>query len=156
MKLVRYGTRAHERPGLLDSEGSIRDLSGHVEDINGRHLSPDTLTTLANLDVFDLPRIEEDVRLGPCVAAPGKFVAIGLNYSDHALETGLPIPEEPVVFFKTDTCVSGPNDDIVQPLDSTKLDWEIEIAFVIGQRALYVEEAEAENYIAGYCIVNDV
>lgn len=156
MKLLRYGIKGAEKPGLLDGDGIIRDLSQHIEDLDGRTLTPQSLASLAGLDVQTLPQVAGDVRIGSCVAVPGKFIAIGLNYSDHAMETGLSIPNEPVVFFKTDTCVSGPNDEIVQPPESTKLDWEIEIAIVIGFKAQYVSESDAENHIAGYCIVNDV
>jgi 2-keto-4-pentenoate hydratase/2-oxohepta-3-ene-1,7-dioic acid hydratase in catechol pathway len=156
MKLLRYGIKGAEKPGLFDGNGIIRDLSQHIEDLDGRTLTPQSLASLAGLDVRTLPEVAGDVRIGSCVAAPGKFIAIGLNYSDHAMETGLSIPNEPVVFFKTDTCVSGPNDEIVQPPESTKLDWEIEIAIVIGRKAQYVSESDAENHIAGYCIVNDV
>ncbi len=138
MKLVRFGNKNSEKPGLLDSGGVIRDLSRHIEDLDGRHLTPRSLEALAKLDISSLPPVEGKVRLGPCVATPGKFIAIGLNYSDHAAETGLPIPEEPVVFFKTDTCINGPYDDVIQPMDSTKLDWELEIAIVVGQKAQYV------------------
>ena len=156
MKLLRYGKKGEEKPGLLDINGEIRDLSQYIEDLGGQHLSPHTLQKLAVLDAVDLPLVERDVRIGPCVEPPGKFIAIGLNYSDHAKETGLPTPEQPVVFFKTDTCVNGPYDEIIQPLGSTKLDWEIEIAIVIGRKAQYVAESDAADHIAGYCIVNDV
>ena len=156
MKLLRYGKKGEEKPGLLDTNGEIRDLSQLIGDLDGQHLGPQSLANLAALDISTLPLVTRDVRIGPCVASRGKFVAIGLNYSDHAKETGLPTPEEPVVFFKTDTCVNGPYDDIVQPPESTKLDWEIEIAIVIGLKAQYVTENDAENYIAGYCIVNDI
>ena len=156
MKLLRYGRRGEEKPGLLDVDGEIRDLSQHIGDLDGRHLGPQSLDILAALDISTLPLVKGDVRIGPCVASPGKFVAIGLNYSDHAKETGLPTPEEPVVFFKTDTCINGPYDEIIQPPESTKLDWEIEIAIVIGRKAQFVPEINAENHIAGYCIVNDI
>ncbi|MGB5705641.1 MAG: fumarylacetoacetate hydrolase family protein [Arenicellales bacterium] len=156
MRLVRYGEQGQEKPGLLNSDGSIRDLSQHVDDLGGQSLSPESLKKLRDLDARALPLVAENVRLGPCVANPGKFIAIGLNYTDHALETGLPVPKEPVVFYKSDTCICGHRDDIIQPLDSTKLDWEIEIAVVIGSKAQYIEQADAEQYIAGYCIVNDI
>jgi 2,4-diketo-3-deoxy-L-fuconate hydrolase len=156
MKLLRYGIKGAEKPGLLDGDGIIRDLSQHIKDLDGRTLTSQSLASLAGLDVRALPEVAGDVRIGACVADPGKFIAIGLNYSDHAMETGLPIPDEPVVFFKTDTCINGPDDAIVQPPESTKLDWEIEIAVVIGRKAQYVSESDAENHIAGYCIVNDI
>ncbi len=156
MKLLRYGDNGQEKPGLLDGEGNIRDLSGEVSDIDGSVLNPESLSRLAALDSESLPLVPGSPRLGSCVATPGKFVAIGLNYSDHAKETGMPAPQEPIVFFKTDTCVCGPDDDLIQPPESTKLDWEIEIAIVIGSKAQYVVEGEAEKCIAGYCIVNDI
>ncbi|MDH3693256.1 MAG: fumarylacetoacetate hydrolase family protein [Gammaproteobacteria bacterium] len=156
MKLLRYGEIGQEKPGLLDTQGNIRDLSGEISDIGGSVLSPDSLSHLASLSAESLPLISGSPRLGSCVVTPGKFIAIGLNYSDHAKETGLPIPQEPIVFFKTDTCVCGPNDDLIQPPESTKLDWEIEIAVVIGSKVQYVSENDAQKYIAGYCIVNDV
>jgi 2-keto-4-pentenoate hydratase/2-oxohepta-3-ene-1,7-dioic acid hydratase in catechol pathway len=156
MKLLRYGNTNEEKPGLLDDAGQIRDLSEHIADVNAAALSPNTLAALAALEVDTLPLVAGSPRLGACVATPGKFVAIGLNYSDHAIETGSPIPDEPIVFYKTDTCICGPNDNVIQPKGSTKLDWEIEIAIVIGSMTRNVSEAEAESCIAGYCIVNDV
>jgi 2,4-didehydro-3-deoxy-L-rhamnonate hydrolase len=156
MKLLRYGNAGEEKPGLLDSNGAIRDLSSIVNDINGSTLTPDSLARLKAIQAESLPMVEGSPRIGSCIAKPGKFIAIGLNYSDHAKETGSPIPKEPVVFYKADTCISGPNDSIVQPCNSTKLDWEIEIAIVIGSKAQYLDEAQAEQAIAGYCIVNDV
>lgn len=156
MKLLRYGEPGREKPGVLDAEGRVRDLSREVLEINGSSLSPDSLARLNELDFDNLPLVEGAPRVGPCVATPGKFVAIGLNYTDHALETGSPIPDEPVVFFKTDTCICGAYDDVIQPPESTRLDWEVEIAMVIGSIARHVSEAEAEECIAGYCVVNDV
>lgn len=156
MKLLRYGPPGAEKPGLLDSHGLIRDLSSVVRDIDGSTLSPDSLTRLKAIDPESLPVIDGSPRLGSCIAKPGKFVAIGLNYSDHARETRSPIPKEPVVFYKADTSISGPNDNIIQPRNSTKLDWEVELAIVIGSKAQYLDEAHAEQAIAGYCIVNDV
>lgn len=156
MKLLRYGDNGQEKPGVLEKQGQIRDLSGEISDINSLVLGADALSHLASLNMDSLPLVTGSPRLGSCVATPGKFIAIGLNYSDHARETGLPIPEEPIVFFKTDTCVCGAHDDLIQPRDSTKLDWEIEIAIVIGEKAQYVSQDEAEKYIAGYCIVNDI
>ncbi len=156
MRLVRYGAPGAERPGMLDEQGRIRDLGAEVADINANTLSTAGLDCLRGVDPEVLPMVEGSPRLGPCIATPGKFVAIGLNYSDHAKEANMPIPESPVVFYKTDTCICGPNDDVIQPKDSTKLDWEVEIAIVIGSEARYVDEQEAEKCIAGYCIVNDV
>jgi 2,4-didehydro-3-deoxy-L-rhamnonate hydrolase len=156
MKLLRYGKAGEEKPGLLDSKGVMRDLSNIVKDIDGSTLSPDSLLHLKAIDPATLPEVDGSPRLGSCIAKPGKFVAIGLNYSDHAKETNSPIPKEPVVFYKSDTCISGPDDNIIQPRNSTKLDWEVEIAIVIGSKARYLDEAQAEQAIAGYCIVNDV
>jgi 2-keto-4-pentenoate hydratase/2-oxohepta-3-ene-1,7-dioic acid hydratase in catechol pathway len=156
MKLVRYGPAGREKPGLIDSEGALRDLSRKVRDIAGDTLSPTVLNGLRRLDTRRLPLVKGRPRLGPCVGDVGKFVAIGLNFIDHAKETGSPIPEHPIVFFKSETSISGPNDPIMLPKDSTSTDWEVELAFVIGRRARYVEEKDALKYIAGYCICNDV
>lgn len=156
MKLLRYGQAGEEKPGLLDSKGVIRDLSNIVQDIDGSSLSPQSLKLLNGVDIESLPEVDANTRIGSCIAKPGKFVGIGLNYSDHAKEAGLPIPKEPVVFFKADTSISGPNDNIIQPRNSTRLDWEVEIAIVIGSKAQYLDEAQAAQAIAGYCIVNDV
>ncbi|MFG1402318.1 fumarylacetoacetate hydrolase family protein [Xanthobacter sediminis] len=156
MKLVRFGAKGAEKPGLIDAAGCVRDLSGHVPELSGAALSPAGLARLAALDPQVLPLAPEGARLGPCVPQPGNFIAIGLNFADHAAETGNPIPAEPVVFNKAPNCISGPNDDIVIPKDSTKLDWEVELAFVIGTRARHVEEKDALSHIAGYCICNDV
>jgi 2-keto-4-pentenoate hydratase/2-oxohepta-3-ene-1,7-dioic acid hydratase in catechol pathway len=156
MKLLRYGEVGAEKPGLLDTSGTIRDLSAFIDDIDASSLGPDSLARLGAIDSASLPVVEAAPRLGSCIAKPGKFLAIGLNFSDHAREAKLPIPQEPIVFYKADTSISGPNDDIIQPKNSTKLDWEIEIAIVIGSKAQYLAEAEAARAIAGYCIVNDV
>ncbi len=156
MKLVRFGAKGAEKPGLIDAAGRVRDLSGHVPELSGAALSPAGLARLAALDPQVLPLAPEGARLGPCVPQPGNFIAIGLNFADHAAETGNPIPAEPVVFNKAPNCISGPNDDIVIPKDSTKLDWEVELAFVIGTRARHVEEKDALSHIAGYCVCNDV
>jgi 2-keto-4-pentenoate hydratase/2-oxohepta-3-ene-1,7-dioic acid hydratase in catechol pathway len=156
MKLLRYGNPGAERPGVLDDTGIIRDLSGIIDDVGGAHLSPESLARLAALDLATLPGLEGPVRIGPAVASPAKFVAIGLNYRDHAREAGLPIPTEPVVFMKATSCICGPNDDVVRPKHSTKMDWEAEIGIVIGTKAQYVTVADAPRHIAGYCIVNDV
>ena len=156
MKLVRYGPPGREKPGLIDADGVLRDLSRKVDDINGEALAPASLSSLRKLDVRRLPAVKGRPRLGPCVATPSKFVAIGLNFSDHAKETGSPIPEHPVVFFKSPTCIVGANDNIMQPLESTQLDWEVELGVVIGRTARYIAVKDALRYVAGYCVINDV
>lgn len=156
MKLLRYGPAGEEKPGMLDASGNIRSLSGHVDDIGGAVLSEPSLSVLRQLDIDSLPLVEGDVRLGPCVGAVGKFLCIGLNYADHAAESGMDIPTEPEVFTKATSAICGPNDNIVQPLHSEKLDWEVELAVVIGEHAAYVSEEEATACIAGYCVCNDV
>ncbi len=156
MKLVRFGAAGHEKPGLVDSAGTIRDLSAHILDITGETLSPASLAKLAKIDPASLPAAPANVRLGAPVAKVWNFIAIGLNFSDHAAETGSKIPPEPILFNKAGNCIVGPNDNIMIPAGSSKLDYEIEIAFVIGTRARYVEESQAHKYIAGYTICNDV
>ncbi|HEY3180305.1 MAG TPA: fumarylacetoacetate hydrolase family protein [Casimicrobiaceae bacterium] len=156
MKLVRYGPPGREKPGLIDADGMLRDLSRKVKDIDGTTLAPAGLTALRKLDTRRLPAVKGKPRLGPCVAMPSKFVAIGLNYIDHARETGAPIPEYPVVFFKAPSCIVGANDNIIAPRDSTQLDWEVELGVVIGRTARYVDEKDAMRYVAGYCVINDV
>ncbi|HEY9079519.1 fumarylacetoacetate hydrolase family protein [Magnetovibrio sp.] len=156
MKLLRYGPRGQEKPGLLDGDGNIRDLSAHVNDLSGDTLGNDGLAKLAALNVADLPRVDGDVRIGPCVARVGKFMAIGLNFSDHAKETGMAAPSEPVLFTKYTSCINGPNDDVVLPRGSIKTDWEVELGVVIGTAAKYVGVDEALNHVAGYCVVNDI
>jgi 2-keto-4-pentenoate hydratase/2-oxohepta-3-ene-1,7-dioic acid hydratase in catechol pathway len=156
MKLLRYGPAGSEKPGLLDKDGVIRDLSGVVGDICGAVLSDEGLKTLAALDMATLPKVSGTPRLGPPVSGVGKFIGIGLNFADHAAETGNPLPSEPVFFMKATSCLSGPNDDVIRPKDSTMLDWEVELGFVIGKKASYVSEAEALDYVAGFCLVNDV
>ncbi|MDQ2077224.1 fumarylacetoacetate hydrolase family protein [Marinimicrobium sp. ABcell2] len=156
MKLLRYGADGQERPGLLDTQGQVRDLSGVVPDLAGEALSPESLKKIAALDVESLPVVKEPGRIGPCVGRVGKFLCIGLNYADHAEETGAKIPDEPVVFMKATSAICGPNDNVIRPRNSEKLDWEVELGIVIGQRASYVSEAEAGEYIAGYCVVHDV
>ena len=156
MKLVRYGELGAEKPGLLDAEGAIRDLSGHVNDIDGAALSPVSLSRLSELDLATLPKVEGSPRLGSCVARPVNFICIGLNYADHAAETGAAIPKEPIVFLKSLGAFQGPNDDVKIPRGSKKTDWEVELAIVIGTRASYVPEHDAMDHVAGYCIVNDV
>jgi 2,4-diketo-3-deoxy-L-fuconate hydrolase len=156
MKLLRFGPAGQERPGLVDDDGIIRDLSGVIGDLDPTTLTLDGLAALRGLDPSALPAAPADARLGPCVAKPGKFICIGLNYADHAAESGLPIPEEPVVFMKATSALSGPNDPILKPRGSTQLDWEVELAFVVGAHCAYVSEAEAAQAIAGYCVCNDV
>jgi len=156
MKLCRYGKAGYEKPGVIDGEGRLRDLSKVVQNIGPNEISPRQLKTLSRLKPETLPLVNSNPRLGVPYVGIGKFVAIGLNYSDHAKEAGLPIPSEPIVFMKATTCINGPNDDIVQPKNSTKLDWEIELGVVIGTQARYVSEADALSHVAGYCIVNDV
>jgi len=156
MKLLRYGAPGAERPGLLDAEGRIRSLEGHVADIGPEALSPETLRGLASLDPATLPEVAAGTRLGPCVGGIGKLIGIGLNYSDHAEESGLPVPSEPIVFLKATSSISGPHDDVRIPADAVKTDWEVELAFVIGTKAKRVSEAEAMDHVAGYVICNDV
>ena len=156
MKLLRYGDAGSEKPGAVDEDGHIRDLSAHVDDIGPDQLDDATLARLAAIDLKSLPSVPASVRRGPPVNNIRKIVCIGLNYSDHAAESGLPIPEEPVVFMKADTSITGPNDDVIIPLASKKLDWEVELGVIIGKTAHYVEESNALSHVAGYCVVNDV
>ena len=156
MKLVRYGPAGREKPGLIDADGKLRDLSKKVKDIDGATLAPAVLATLAKLDPKKLPLVKGKPRLGSCVAKPSQFVAIGLNYVDHAKETGSPIPEHPIVFFKSPGCMVGPNDNVMVPRNSTQLDWEVELGIVIGRKASYVDRKDALKYVAGYCLINDV
>ncbi|WMT89814.1 fumarylacetoacetate hydrolase family protein [Pelagibacterium sp. H642] len=156
MKLLRYGEAGAEKPGLLAEDGTIRDLSAHVEDIAGEVLSPEGLAALARIDAASLPEVSGNPRLGPCVAGTGKFICIGLNYSDHAAETGATVPPEPIIFMKATSAIVGPNDDVEIPRTSEKTDWEVELGVVIGKTAKYVSEDEAMDYVAGYCVVNDV
>ena len=156
MKLVRFGNPGAEKPGLIDGSGAIRDLSAHVRDFTGDNLSPAVLGKLRSIDPQSLPTAPAGVRLGAPVAGTRTFIAIGLNYADHARETGQEIPAEPILFNKLGNCIVGPNDDIMYPRDSDRMDWEVEIAFVIGTRARYVDEKDALAHIAGYCLCNDV
>jgi ureidoglycolate lyase len=153
---LRYGPKGQEKPGVLDRDGKIRDLSAQVSDIAGDVLSADSLKKLAALDVSKLPLVAGDPRIGPCVGKIGKFVCIGLNYADHAAETGAPIPKEPIIFMKATSAVIGPNDDVEIPRGSHKTDWEVELGVVIGKQAKYVPENAAMEYVAGYCVINDV
>ncbi len=155
MKLMRVGQPGHEKPAILDAEGKIRDLSAHVKDIGGDAISPEGLKKIAALDLSTLPVLTED-RIGACVAGTGKFICIGLNFSDHAAETGAAVPPEPVIFMKATSAIVGPNDNVVIPRGSEKTDWEVELGVVIGKTAKYVSEADALDYVAGYCVSHDV
>jgi len=156
MKLVRYGLAGRERPGILDAQGNIRDLSAHIGDISRDTLNPAGLERLGDIELESLPVVEGNPRLGSCVGAVSKLIGVGLNYSDHAKECGLAIPQDPIIFSKAISSLGGPNDDVIIPKGSTKVDWEIELGVVIGQRAQYVSRDTALEYVAGYCIVNDV
>ena len=156
MKLLRYGDLGAEKPGMLDANGTIRDLSGHIKDFSGESLSDTTFLKLRALDPTNLPVIEASTRIGACVGSVGKFVCIGLNYADHAAESGMELPEEPVIFFKATSSIIGPNDDIEIPRHSVKTDWEVELGVVIGKHAKYVKKENALDHVAGYCVVNDL
>lgn len=156
MKLVRHGDAGRERPGLVDADGILRDLSAHVDDIGGEILSDAGLARLREIDTSGLPAVDGKVRLGPCVGGIGKFMCIGLNYSDHAAETGADIPEHPILFMKANSAVCGPNDDVSMPRESKATDWEVELGVVIGSRCKYVSKRDALKHVAGYCVVNDV
>src|SRR5246500_5514305 len=156
MKLVRYGNKGAEKPGLIDKSGQLRDLSGHIKDLDGAAYAPDSLKKLAAIDAASLPAVSGKPRLGAPATGISMSLPIGLNYAVHAKETGSPIPTEPIFFIKANTSLSGPNDKVEKPRGSTKLDWEVEIAAIIGTRAKYISEADALNYVAGYCVCNDV
>ncbi|MEY3740215.1 MAG: hypothetical protein RLZZ192_891 [Pseudomonadota bacterium] len=156
MKLVRYGAKGKEKPGLIDKEGKLRDLSGVIPDITSAHLSSAALSKLAKIKTSTLPLVKGKPRYGVPLADVGKFLAIGLNYSDHAAEAGMPCPKEPIIFFKADTSLSGPNDPVMLPKGSKKSDWEVELGVVIGKKARYVSKKDALKHVAGYCLVNDV
>jgi 2-keto-4-pentenoate hydratase/2-oxohepta-3-ene-1,7-dioic acid hydratase in catechol pathway len=156
MKLLRYGAPGAERPALVDKNDTIRDLSGYVKDLSGATLDPSSLAELAAIDPASLPEVSASERLGACVAGTGKFICIGLNYSDHAAETGATVPPEPVIFMKATSAIVGPNDDVLIPRGSEKTDWEVELGIVIGKTAKYVSEADAMDYVAGYCVSHDV
>ncbi len=156
MKLVRFGPPGREKPGILDGEGRIRDLSRVVPDIAGEALSPKGLDKIRKAKLDKLPLVRGNPRLGPCVGGTRNFIAIGLNYSDHAAESGMPIPKEPIIFNKAPSCICGPNDDTMVPKDSTKLDWEVELGVLIGSRARYLSKGKALDAVAGYCVANDV
>jgi 2-keto-4-pentenoate hydratase/2-oxohepta-3-ene-1,7-dioic acid hydratase in catechol pathway len=156
MKLLRYGTPGQEKPGLLDKTGQIRDLSAAIPDISGDTITPQSLQRIQTLDPAKLPTVSGSPRLGPCVSRVGKFLCIGLNYSDHAAEAGMKPPAEPVVFMKATSAITGPNDNVVIPRTSVKSDWEVELGVIIGSPTKYVSESEALNHVAGYCVVNDL
>jgi len=156
MKLLRVGTKGNERPAILDKNGKIRDLSSQIKDLIPDNLNFETILKLKNIDLEKLPELSKTDRIGPCVGKPGKFVAIGLNYSDHAAETGAKVPSEPIVFMKATSCISGPDDDVELASNSKKLDWEVELGIVIGKETKNISEKEAANHILGYCLVNDV
>ena len=156
MKLLRVGNKGAEKPALLDKNGKIRDISSHIKDLNPDNLNFEKISKLKNIDLQKLPELPNSNRVGSCIVKPGKFVAIGLNYSDHAAETGAKVPSEPIVFMKATSCINGPNDDIELAPNSKKLDWEVELGIVIGKETKNISEKEAANHILGYCLVNDV
>ncbi|WP_404863588.1 fumarylacetoacetate hydrolase family protein [Georhizobium sp. MAB10] len=156
MKLLRVGEKGRERPALLDANGNIRDLTGIVDDIAGATLLPGGLQRLREIDPQSLPELPSDLRIGPCVGHVGKFICVGLNYADHAAESGLDVPKEPVIFMKATSAICGPNDDIIIPRNSRKTDWEVELGVVIGREARYVDGADALDHVAGYCVINDL
>ncbi|OLO03938.1 fumarylacetoacetate hydrolase family protein [Salinicola socius] len=156
MKLLRHGPKGQEKPGIVDANGVVRDLSGQIDDIAGETLSDAGLAALAKIDIASLPQVPADTRLGPCVGRVGKFICIGLNYSDHAAETGAEVPAEPVIFNKWTSAICGPNDDVEIPRGSKKTDWEVELGVIIGKGGRYIDEADAMSHVAGFCVVNDV
>jgi 2-keto-4-pentenoate hydratase/2-oxohepta-3-ene-1,7-dioic acid hydratase in catechol pathway len=156
VKLLRYGAPGEEKPGALDGAGEIRDVSGVISDVAGESLLPDAIEKLGDIDLATLPKVSRQTRIGPCVAGVGKFICIGLNYSDHAAESGMAVPSEPVIFMKATSAICGPDDDVLIPRGSQKMDWEIELGVVIGKPGKYVDEADALSHVAGYCIVNDL
>jgi len=156
MKLLRHGEFGNEKPGIIDHEGKIRDLSSHIPDINGDSINSESLKKIGAINLSTLPIVSNDTRLGACVGNIGKFLCIGLNYSDHAAESGLPVPSEPILFSKATSAIVGPNDNVEIPRNSSETDWEVELGIIIGKKAKYINEDEAEEYIAGYCVVNDV
>ena len=156
MKLLRHGDFGKEKPGIIDQEGKIRDLSDHITDINGDTINASSLKKSAAIDLSSLPTVSNTTRFGACVGNVGKFLCIGLNYSDHAAESGLPVPSEPILFSKATSAIVGPNDNVEIPRNSSETDWEVELGIIIGKKAKYINEDDAEDYIAGYCVVNDV
>ena len=156
MKLLRHGEFGQEKPGIIDQDGKIRDLSKHISDINGDTICSDGLKKISAIDLSSLPIIPDNTRLGACVGSVGKFLCIGLNYSDHAAESGLPVPSEPILFSKATSAIVGPNDNVEIPRNSSETDWEVELGIIIGKKAKYIDEENAQDYIAGYCVINDV
>ena len=156
MKLLRVGQKGKEKPAALDTDGKIRDISSHVKDLNPDYLNFETISKLQSADLSSLPELSSNERIGSCIAKPGKFVAIGLNFSDHAAESGLPVPSEPIMFMKATSCISGPNDNIEMVPNSKKLDWEVELGIIIGKEAKHIEQNQSQDHILGYCLVNDV
>ena len=156
MKLLRVGQKGSEKPAVLDKDGKIRDISSHVKDLNPDHLNFETISKLQNADLSSLPELSSSERIGSCITKPGKFIAIGLNFSDHAAESGLPVPSEPIMFMKATSCIVGPNDDVEIVSESKKLDWEVELGIVIGKEAKHIEQNQSQDHILGYCLVNDV
>ena len=156
MKLLRIGEKGKEKPAALDKNGKIRDISSHIKDLNSDHLNFETINKLNEINLEKLPEVSNSERIGSCISKPGKFIAIGLNYSDHAAETGAQVPSEPIVFMKATSSINGPNDDIEISKDSKKLDWEVELGIVIGKNLKNISEKEAEDHILGYCLVNDI
>ena len=156
MKLLRVGDKGREKPAVLDSNGKIRDLSNHIKDLNPTYLNFETISKISNLNLENLPEIANTERIGSCISKPGKFLAIGLNYSDHAKETGAIAPSEPIIFMKATSSIIGPNDNVILPKDSKKLDWEVELAFVVGKETKNITKEQAADHILGYCIVNDI
>jgi len=156
MKLLRYGARGAEKPAMMDANGTIRDLSGHIDDLVGNTLSDNTLAKLRNIDPTNLPVVGASTRIGACVGNVGKFICVGLNYADHAAESGMDLPQEPVIFFKATSSIMGPNDDVEIPRNSVKTDWEVELGVIIGKETKYVTKADALDHVAGYCVINDL
>ena len=156
MKLLRVGHKGKEKPALLDKEGKIRDISSHIIDLNPDYLNFETISKLQNIGLSSLPELSSSARIGSCISKPGKFVAIGLNFSDHAKESGQPVPPEPIMFMKATSCICGPNDNIEIVSNSKKLDWEVELGIIIGKEAKHIEQNQSQNHILGYCLVNDV
>ena len=156
MKLLRFGNAGKEQPGILDEYGDIRDLSQYITDFDGLGISAENLEKISDLDLSSLPKVQGNPRIGPCVTGTGKYVCIGLNYSDHAAEAGMEVPAEPIIFMKASSAICGPNDDIIIPRGAEKVDWEVELGLVIGKQAKYVNEDEALDYLSGYCVLNDV
>ena len=156
MKLLRVGQKGKEKPAVLDKDGKIRDISSHVKDLNPDYLSFETISKLQSADLSSLPELSSSERIGSCITKPGKFVAIGLNFSDHAAETGAPVPSEPIMFMKATSCINGPNDNIEIVPNSKKLDWEVELGIIIGKEAKHIQQNQSQDHILGYCLVNDV